>query len=573
VRVRGHGPASLIVAAAGGFEISGSVATSIDNLAIVSVGERPLIVVDTALGLSLTKLLLATFGREGGEAIALRGAVAAATISENAIFADTGIVAHTTRSFDPTTVDGGGHFSVLILAATKIDDNFFMCARGAVALDGDVFRLLNTRITGNEVLGCRNVGISALGFGLPGSSLTISGNDLSVPGSGIRCCGQGIWIESNKIVKSGDERASATSGIDLTAGGDVNGIGQCQLLANQIGGFGAGISFDAPIARAIVKQNIIENCAGGIVSTAEADLIMVSIDNNQLSGIEAAPGKFTDPVIGIGVGRARSATIAGNTIRSLGRETLRAPYRAAIFTSGAARARISGNEAIDIGPTGQSAGATVGILLTTALEDFEVVNNRVEQHEDRDPEAPGGNWWALYVAPTIPSQGQTPAPGTATGTTTGTATGTATGNAASAAAATASAPRSSAFGSGSAISIGTLEIAHDFRFLLPTYFFHPSGSILGNVFRGNSGHPVAVQADECLFSDNRVDCASFDEAAITLWSSRAVVNANRVTGGGPSITIGAGEDGATVLGNMTSADIMLAGSILGGVWAPLNVLG
>jgi len=566
-RVRGQGPASLIVAAAGGFEISDSIATSIENLAIVSAGERPLIVVDTALGVSLTKLVLATFGRGGGEAIALRGVVAAATISENVIFADTGIVAHTTKSFDPTTASGGGDFSVLILAATKIDDNIFLCTRSAVALDGDMFRMLNTRITGNEVLACRDVGISAVGFGLPGSSLTISANDLYVPGSGIRCCGQGIWIESNKIVKSEDERMSSTSGIDLTAGGDVNGIGQCQLLANQIGGFGAGISFDATIARAIVKQNIIENCAGGIVSTADADLIMVSIDNNQLSSIDAAPGNFTDPVIGIGVGQARSATIAGNTIRWLGQETLRTPFRAAIYTSGAARARILGNEVIDIGPTGEFAGATVGILLTMPLEDFEVDHNRVEQEEHQGSNEFGGNWWALYVGPTIPSQGQAPAPGTGTATSTGTASSS-TGIA-GAAAATGPAPRSSAFELGSTISINTMEVPGSIQILFPVYFFHPSGSILGNVFRARGGHPVAVTADECLFSDNRVDCARFDEAAITLWSYRAVVNANWVNGGGPSIDIAPSD--ATVLGNMTSGGIIHSGSILAGVWAPLNV--
>ena len=95
----------------------------------------------------------------------------------------------------------------------------------------------------------------------------------------------------------------------------------------------------------IVKLNIIENCGNGILSTDDANAGSVSIENNLLRNIGAREGDDM-MVVGIGLTRAEAATIAGNTIRSLGVQAAQSPLLAAILTFGVLRARVSGNEVI-----------------------------------------------------------------------------------------------------------------------------------------------------------------------------------------------------------------------------------
>ena len=130
--------------------------------------------------------------------------------------------------------------SSLFVAALAIDDNLLSCERQAVTLTGTVLHVMSTRITGNEVLGCRDVAISALGRGTPGSSLTISRNSLGISGSGIRCGMSGVWIDDNKLVNSAPRataRGATLVGIALATGLNKDGTDQCQILANQISGF------------------------------------------------------------------------------------------------------------------------------------------------------------------------------------------------------------------------------------------------------------------------------------------------------------------------------------------------
>jgi hypothetical protein len=569
--IRGQGLASLIVAADGAFEIVNSFLVGIENLGIFARGDRPAIGVDSAIGLSLNRLVMAVLGDDQGVAIGLSGAVAAASIEDNVIFASNGIVALTAGELVPGSTAPIGDFKVLFTAALKIDDNIFLCDTRAISLDGNTAFFLGTRITGNSILGARQTAVSTLGYGLPNSSITISRNDLVSVGSGIRCSGDGIWIEGNKLDSRAGSRQGRTIGIALAQGLDPDGSGECNLLSNQIAGFDDGIVFAAPVRCAIVKMNIVANCAGGIVSTDDSNARMLSIENNQLRDIEAIEGMPTASLVGIGVLRATSATIAGNTIRSLGLRSPGATLRVAIQTAGGERARIIGNEAIEIGPAGTFSGQAIGILLTAPLTDFEIVNNRIER-ELVTADGPGGDWRAVFVGSAKPPPFS--APGTATGTGTATTTTTAAAAAATAAARNAAAPVSDApLGALAAINFGVLNVT------LGTFFdvsftsrFGPSGSILGNVLKARGLPPaVEVSAHYCLFNDNRVGATGAIGAGVALNSVVAVVNANRVVMGRPSINIAASPAGSTVLGNVTTGGIILGGSSLTTPWAALNM--
>jgi hypothetical protein len=328
VRVRGQGAATIIVAAGSAFLIRSALAVGVENLAILSLARQPAISVQTVIGLTLRQLLIAVIESSDfrASAIALQGLVGAASIAENAIFASTGILANDPRA----PRDEGDNQTVFLLsAALRIEDNILWCRRQAVVLDGAVLHLLDTRITGNDVLTCTDFALTALGMGLPGSSFVASGNSLSVTGGGIRCGIDGAWISENKLVNS--TARNAATGISLSVGLDRDGSEQCQVIANQISGFGvAGIVIAAPVLDLIVKMNIIFACGGGIVSTDNANGGSLSIENNHLRDIDATREGGLPIVVGIGAFRAQHVTIAGNSLRAIGVQSPQAVLRTGI---------------------------------------------------------------------------------------------------------------------------------------------------------------------------------------------------------------------------------------------------
>jgi hypothetical protein len=102
----------------------------------------------------------------------------------------------------------------------------------------------------------------------------------------------------------------------------------------------------------------------------------------------------------------------------------------------------------------------------------------------------------------------------------------------------------------------------------------PSGSVLGNAVRARSASTAVevTSARECLFGDNRVDHVGGAVAAVLLTPrGAAIVNANRVRGGSPSIHVKSSAR-FTVLGNVTTRGIKVGmNADLAGPWAALNV--
>jgi hypothetical protein len=541
VRIRGQGPASVIVAAAGGaFLIKNCVGVGIENLAILSLGRQPAVSVQTAFGLVLRQLAMAVLD---GSAVSLHGVVAAASIRENAIFASVGILAN-----DPTAPrdKGDDPTPFLLAAALAVDDNFFWCRKQAIVLDGSVMHLLHTEITGNEALACAQIAVSATGMGLAGASIAICRNSFSIAGSGIRCAVDGVWISDNKLVNTASDDLAIA--IALTAGLDKNGADQCQILANQISGFGlAGIVIAAPVRELIVKLNIIETCGNGIISTDNANAGSLSIENNHLRNIDGREGA-TGLVVGIGATRAGSATIAGNTIRTLGVKTVQSALRAGILAIGVQRSRISGNEVIDLAPVGEIAGLAAGIILLAPLVNFEVAHNSVERDASPSTQNSIGEWVGLDVLDTDPETLLLRVDKFTTVRLT--------------------AAKTLVLGAGRAYISSLAAEAIDNQPI------GANGSILGNVLVARGEAPtVKVVASQCLFNDNRVEARLNDKIAVSLATPMVIVNANRVTGGNAlSINItGATAKSATVLGNITTGGIALSGGDLPAPWDTLNL--
>jgi hypothetical protein len=544
LRIRGQGPSTVLVSRGGGaLAVQTCVAVAIENLAILSLGEQSAITVNTALGLSLCQLVLALPGANATTAaISLQGVVLGASIRENVIVAPVAILANDPAAVPPVGADPGVAF--LLTGALAIEDNLLSCLFQGITLNGTVLHLLSTRITGNEVLGCADVAISALGLGAADSSMTISRNSLGITGSGIRCGVNGVLIEGNKLVNSAVDafRPKTGVGIALATGLGKNGTDQCQILANQVSGFAAaGIAIGAPVRDLIMKLNIIESCGNGIISIDEANAGSMSIENNQLRNI--GPDASSATVLGISVTRADVVSIAGNTIRTLGAAAAQSPLRAGILTFGALQPRIGGNEVSEVAPPGDFLGIAAGIMLRAPLIQFEVSRNHVQRDTVSATQAGTGAWFALTAVETDP---ETPLSRTGSLSTI-----------------RMDATRMLVLGAGRPYVFGTAGVAPP----PPT-----RGSVLGNVLNARGAAPAVVlsAAGECLFNDNRVESTINSKAAVTLASTVAIVNANRVRSSGDISIEVTGAKAAAVLGNVTTGQIVVPGG-LQAPWAELNL--
>ncbi|UUZ68694.1 right-handed parallel beta-helix repeat-containing protein [Polaromonas sp. P2-4] len=395
LRITGQGAATMIASPGAAFIIERSVAIAIDELSIFSLGRQSAISVRTVLGLALRKLAVAVFGNADaqGAAITLGGVVAGATIDNNLFIAPDGV-----RALEPPQEEAPG---LLVSAVLRIDNNLFWCRDSAVRLAGKVGHAYETRMTGNQVLGSHEVGLSTEGFALPGASVRLSNNNLNLHGPGIRCAVDGAWIEGNKLLATRDgERQLKGAGIELVTGLDRNGSDQCQVLANQVSGFPeAGILIEAPVQALIIKLNIIEQCGNGILMTDSARAGSLAIENNQLRGIGLrASGAATGMTAGIGITRTEAATVAGNTLRQIGLGAAENKQLVAgIAAFSVQRPRISGNDIMEVGPLENFGGMVAGISVRAPYAQAEINHNHVERDAQVSQQPSDTAWFALHI--------------------------------------------------------------------------------------------------------------------------------------------------------------------------------
>ena len=542
MRVKGQGAGSVIVAAGTAFDVRNALAVSLQDMTVVSVGQSTAIVVSTAIGLALTNLLVAVVGSgdRTGAAISLAGAVLSARITGNLLLAPVGVRA----------IEAGaeGSAQVLLSAALGIEDNLLWCDQSAVLLTGPVFHLMDTRVAGNQVLGCRREAISLLGYAAPGSAARIERNLVQSAGDGLSCSLDGLWIEGNKLSSSGSRTRSGTVGIDLQPGLDKSGADQCQILSNQLNGYtSAGIVVRSQVRSLIVKLNIIENCGNGIVMLDDAEGAAVAIENNQLQDIGPSGNPSEPvPVVGIGLSRVAQATVAGNSLQRIGAATGNAPLRAGILALGATRLRAFGNQLTELSPPNDFAGLAIGLYVAGPFAQLDVQHNQIERDTVPD-DNPGRDSWAALLVGTL---GQVGADGGQLST-------------------------AQRFGSYASVPFeggATLLVNGSKAFVAAASAGGSSAGVLGNVFaaRGNLPLVLLVADRECLFGDNRCDHRMVGGAAsILIQTSLAIVNGNRVRNNTDIALAVRGAKSVVAMGNITSGILDIPG--LEPQFQPLNL--
>ncbi len=551
LRITGQGPATMIASSGAAFIIERSMAIAIDELSVFSLGRQSAISVRTVLGLALRKLAVAVFGNADaqGAAIALSGVVMGASIDNNLFISSDGV-----RALEPPRKEAPG---LLVSAVLRIDNNLFWCSGSAVRLAGQVGHAYETRMTGNQVIGSHEVGLSAEGLALPGASVRFSGNNLNIHGPGIRCAVDGAWIEGNKLQATRDgERLLKGSGIELITGLDKNGSNQCQVLTNQISGFTeAGILIEAPVQALIVKLNIIEQCGNGILMTDSARAGSLSIENNHLRaiGLGANAATGTGATVGIGITRTEAATVAGNTLRQIGLDVAgNKPLVAGIAAFSVQRPRIHGNDILEVGPPDNFGGMVAGISVRAPYAQADIHHNHVERDAQVSHQPSETAWFALNI--------DEPQPG-----------GNLVSRLARYTTLRVDDSRTLVL-SGSHAYVNTVAAGVDATGAAAAVQ-GASASVLGNVFiaRGRAPAVDVSASGEVLFNDNRCELrANFSTAAVLLNTPVAIINANRVRGAEDSIRVPNSKALVAAIGNITTRPI---NAPLRPEMVPLNLIG
>lgn len=356
-----------------------------------SFGGGPGVLIRNAAGIALRRCAVLQPGaREQGEpAVRLEGVLLGVNVRENALFAPRGIAGP-----DNAQERKRGY---LVSFDLMLCDNLLACADKGISLEGLSLNLGKTGLTGNTVFGCREAGIVTTGAVAAGG-MEIARNLLNPARDAILVGTSATRIDGNDIVASQTEKDGG-SGIVLTEGLDRLGIEDCWIIGNHVAGMGRiGISVLAPIRSAMIKQNIVERCGGGIIMDEKSKADAVTIDNNQLSMLVPTLEKIVDPVSGIRAVRVDHLRIGGNTVRGLariavsGRDALSTVI--GIDAIACRSSAIAGNDLDDIGAD-NSLVPTFAIRVHPPFVSVQVSDNVAR----RNPAAAsqGSAWIALLI--------------------------------------------------------------------------------------------------------------------------------------------------------------------------------
>lgn len=539
LRLRGQGWATVLVAAGGGeaVEVAGSIGVRIEHLAVVSStpeGEAGAVTLRNSIGVVMQDSLVLNLSRGGGLAIALDGYLLGAAVERCALAGHTGIAG------------GRRDDGYLASARLHIVDNWLWCTHRGVDLARFSVHLAETRIAGNTVWGCREVGLSSVGGNVAtAGTFNMTGNFLKVEGSGIVTGLDAVRITENDVRSAGHRHGD---GIVLVRGLDPGGLDYCQILGNRIHGVeGHGVAIRTRVLSGMIKHNVIADTGGaGLIIEGDGEAGQLLVENNLLLDIARA-GNVPDahPVAMRFVG-VRELDVAANAVHGLARDAQQAGSRAGISVVATAAVRVCANRLTGIAPPAGFVGQSAAIEVLPPFRSATLVDNALRRRGPDADKLHNGTWMGVHV------HAVKRAPGGA--------------------------------GSG-LIALGDLAIAvaadKAFVFTATNAFVvlaTASGdvSVRGNevVAEATDAAPVLVAAAQgCQLSENRISAPSGKGAPSLLRCARAIVGNNDLRGNGDLDVLHVDVTGKTtpaILGNVRTGGIRVNGVPLADPWATLN---
>lgn len=435
VRLRGHGPGSLLAYAGGGgaIRVTGGNDVRISDIGLLVAalregqGSASAIHIRNGVTTSVSRVTALVFAQEGRTTdlgIAIDGIALNLAIDDNLIFAPIAIGALAARGREGNE-DGPGYCALLEMG---IAENILFGQRRGISLDGAVLHLGAVRIADNLITGGQ-AAIVATGAGLPvgeddggrdqrwsAAALTIAGNMISFNriGNGVISAVPDLRVLNNEIVATGAAgRLAGGNGIRLVEGLSPLPLPDAQIIGNRIGNCdGAGIRIGARQSSLIIKQNVIRDCDGGGIATApEATIRTLALDNNVIERIGMT--EASQPVAAVGLGAILDARIIGNSIRDVGSaaEGARGGYFAGIELRGAAMLDLSHNHITGLGSR-QSLSPAIGVLIDGPLLAATIADNKILSERPAERNDPG-SWAAILIEGRIQRQRETEGDGIA----------------------------------------------------------------------------------------------------------------------------------------------------------------
>ena len=541
--LRGQGAQTNLVYAGSGsaLVVDGSTGVTIEKLMLVTAARegaaQPAILFNNSSSVTLQRCAGLRLGTSINSAVVgLAGILIGTTIRENAFLGPIGI-----GNVPGAQLAGAvivNQTAPLLTLALAIEDNMLLCSRRGVSFIGVSLHVLETRLAGNFLNDCAQGGIVALGFVATGSSMKIHGNELRASGQGIVVGTSGARITANSI--SGSNQQTGGDGIVLAAGLDKTGIDQCHVIGNRISAVGGiGVSAEAVVKSAMIKNNFIDGAVfGGIVTGEKSSAAFVAVENNEISNVTARPNDDQATVVGIRLVNAKLGEVADNAISGIGLQAVNQRC-VGIQLVASASLRVAGNDIVDIGPPQGNAQTSAGIESIGTFEELDLVNNQVRRSAGVG-QVDNSDWHAVLI-----SGAQTPAPGL---------------------------KGISAF-FGVKTNVNFVLFANR---ILTLQLGAETLSVHGN-FLSAYGVTSAVQAvvsGACTFNDNRSLLRGREQPSVEIAAGAVVLNANQVQGTQGKVTVALklpDRGPFTALGNITTHAIEINGAVLGAPWAPLNV--
>lgn len=550
---------------------------------LVSVGAGPAIFVDGANDVTLEDFSLLTAAREktGSPAVALQnssavtvqrcavvcvgagdfptaaigmsGVLIGVLVRENLLVAPIGIgrAAASAKGIQTTNLSGAAAATAVVLTADLVvQDNTIECSLRGISFDALSLHAFQTRLAGNLIVGCSQAGIMMLGWVVPGSGLEVRENELHVSGAGVVIGTDDARVEGNNIAAL--QAGQGTDGIILTLGFDKTGLDRCQVLNNRIVGMaGNGIHILNGIVRsAMIKNNYVEAVGGsGFAMDDKSIGGELTIENNHLFNLAPLANDANTPVIGLRVVNTIRAEIVGNALINVGLAAAQSPHRAGIQVVNIGSGRIDGNEVLNVGPPGDFLQDAVGIESLGTFVRLDLTNNTVRRNAVLPASSGASRWFAVRI-------------------------------------------QSLTLKNFLAISADLSFVAVDnvvYQFIGDRLLTLPRGKeivgLQGNLLESYGAAPTVrvIAAGALTFSTNRCllaaatsDGESFNIPVAEAEAGAALVNANYLEGTAKATAMVVKllpENGPfTVLGNVSSGNILVNGSALAAPWAPLNVV-
>jgi hypothetical protein len=380
LRIRGQGPATILVGRGTTLRVAQSLAVTVESLAVVSGAAAPAAVqLRSVVAATLQDLVVLSYpSREaGGSAVELSGVGLLLALRRNVLIGRTGVDA------------GAGDNIGLFAAGLRVEDNVVVGLDRGIDLGGRSAYLYSCRVARNEVLAGDSGGIVATGAVAPGGTLDAVGNKVATRGPGI-VVGADATVDSNAVNRLGAD--PGTDGIVVAEGGFPVTPGHVRITGNRVHDrSGTGIALRTAVRTFMVKENVVAGVGAGIAIEGQGSAERVAVDNNEVLDVAGAR-EGAAASLGILLLRAASVGVVGNTVARVGVEAPEAHFRAGIVVLAADDIRVSGNVVDEIGPPDGFLGLAVGIGVLGPFDSVSVSDNSSGRLAPSE-----GGWQALLV--------------------------------------------------------------------------------------------------------------------------------------------------------------------------------